>query len=116
MICCAGEACVGKGLQRVGDAGVLGEARAVVVYMAAVLLSGKTNGLGIASSLDVEDTCWSSPIRSRLGSALKVVLPVPDKPKKIDTPLSGPMFADAWRSSARSQEGGHTEASEASSR
>ena len=54
MICCAGEACVGKGLQRVGDAGVLGEARAVVVYMAAVLLSGKTNGLGIASSLDVK--------------------------------------------------------------
>ena len=39
--------------------------------------------------------------QTRLESALKVVLLVPDKPKKIDTSLSGPMLADAWRGSAR---------------
>src|SRR3546814_14551043 len=38
--------------------------------------------------------CSSSPIRLRLGSAERVVLPVPERPKKIAVSPVGPMFAE----------------------
>eukprot|EP00965_Chrysotila_dentata_P262390 6214557-Pleurochrysis_carterae.AAC.3 len=44
-------------------------------------------------------TCSSSPRSERSGSALSVVLPVPDKPKKRVTSPLGPWLHDEWRGS-----------------
>ena len=41
--------------------------------------------------------CSSSPIKARLGSADRVVLPVPERPKKTVTSPLSPALADEWR-------------------
>jgi len=42
----------------------------------------------------VPQPCSSSPISERSGSAESVVLPVPDRPKKIATSPASPTFAE----------------------
>lgn len=41
-----------------------------------------------------DQTCSSSPMRERRGSAERVVFPVPERPKKRETSPSGPWFAE----------------------
>jgi hypothetical protein len=66
---------------------------------------GEVDGLGVAPALDVEDTSVRPDMlvvtdEQTPGSALRVVFPVPDKPKNsVTSPFSMPTLADECRDS-----------------
>ena len=78
--------------------------------MLRLLLAREAHGLCLAAALDAESALHVPDVlivavRSSLGSALNVVFPVPERPKKMDTSLSGPIFAEACNGSSWSAGG-----------